>query len=413
MCYNLMERGFKMSLIKKMMVLSLICASFFSTSLMAHAETSQETLTNGKSKLEENDRLLDEKEQEQQQASKELKAVQDELESTEGQLEASKKEISSIEGKIEETKLLIEEKKDQIVELEDKVLERKDVMKDRLVALQNTDKTNIIMEVILNAQDLSDFIDRAAAVSAFYNGDKDLLEQQQQDLETIEAEKKDVDDKEAELQQSYESLAENQSALEANLEKRQAAVSDANNKYKSISKEIKIAESEKAAIQAELKDAEESIKKQQEEAAARKKVIVQQQTAVSAETTEAPKSSSSSKGKSNSSSSSNSNKNSSSKKESSSSETIYVSATAYSHESTKSDYTALGYNIKKNANMKLIAVDPSVIPLGSKVWVEGYGEAIAGDTGGAIKGHKIDVLMPNNGKAKAWGRKTVKVKILD
>ncbi|MCM3217445.1 3D domain-containing protein [Niallia taxi] len=402
-----------MSLIKKMMVLSLICASFFSTSLMAHAETSQETLTNGKSKLEENDRLLDEKEQEQQQASKELKAVQDELESTEGQLEASKKEISSIEGKIEETKLLIEEKKDQIVELEDKVLERKDVMKDRLVALQNTDKTNIIMEVILNAQDLSDFIDRAAAVSAFYNGDKDLLEQQQQDLETIEAEKKDVDDKEAELQQSYESLAENQSALEANLDKRQAAVSEANNKYKSISKEIKIAESEKAAIQAELKDAEESIKKQQEEAAARKKVIVQQQTAVSAETTEAPKSSSSSSSKGKSNSSSNSNKNSSSKKESSSSETIYVSATAYSHESTKSDYTALGYNIKKNANMKLIAVDPSVIPLGSKVWVEGYGEAIAGDTGGAIKGHKIDVLMPNNGKAKAWGRKTVKVKILD
>lgn len=402
-----------MSLIKKMMVLSLICASFFSTSLMAHAETSQETLTNGKSKLEENDRLLDEKEQEQQQASKELKAVQDELESTEGQLEASKKEISSIEGKIEETKLLIEEKKDQIVELEDKVLERKDVMKDRLVALQNTDKTNIIMEVILNAQDLSDFIDRAAAVSAFYNGDKDLLEQQQQDLETIEAEKKDVDDKEAELQQSYESLAENQSALEANLDKRQVAVSEANNKYKSISKEIKIAESEKAAIQAELKDAEESIKKQQEEAAARKKVIVQQQTAVSAETTEAPKSSSSSSSKGKSNSSSNSNKNSSSKKESSSSETIYVSATAYSHESTKSDYTALGYNIKKNANMKLIAVDPSVIPLGSKVWVEGYGEAIAGDTGGAIKGHKIDVLMPNNSKAKAWGRKTVKVKILD
>ena len=44
--------------------------------------------------------------------------------------------------------------------------------------------------------------------------------------------------------------------------------------------------------------------------------------------------------------------------------------------------------------MKLIAVDPSVIPLGSKVWVEGYGVAIAGDTGGAIKGNKIDVLMP-------------------
>jgi 3D (Asp-Asp-Asp) domain-containing protein len=63
--------------------------------------------------------------------------------------------------------------------------------------------------------------------------------------------------------------------------------------------------------------------------------------------------------------------------------------------------------------MKLIAVDPGVIPLGSKVWVEGYGVAIAGDTGGAIIGHKIDVLMPNSAKARQWGRKTVKIIILD
>ena len=72
----------------------------------------------------------------------------------------------------------------------------------------------------------------------------------------------------------------------------------------------------------------------------------------------------------------------------------------------------MGHNIKENPNMKLIAVDPSVIPLGSRVWVEGYGVAIAGDTGGAIKGHKIDVLMPNNAQAYAWGRKTVKIVVL-
>lgn len=63
--------------------------------------------------------------------------------------------------------------------------------------------------------------------------------------------------------------------------------------------------------------------------------------------------------------------------------------------------------------MKLIAVDPSVIPLGSKVWVEGYGVAIAADTGGAIKGHIIDVLMPNKKASIAWGRRTVKVIILN
>ncbi|MDQ7861221.1 3D domain-containing protein [Peribacillus frigoritolerans] len=42
---------------------------------------------------------------------------------------------------------------------------------------------------------------------------------------------------------------------------------------------------------------------------------------------------------------------------------------------------------------KIIAVDPSVIPMGSKVYVEGYGYAVAADKGGAIKGNRIDVFF--------------------
>lgn len=78
-----------------------------------------------------------------------------------------------------------------------------------------------------------------------------------------------------------------------------------------------------------------------------------------------------------------------------------------------SGYTATGINIGANPNMKLIAVDPSVIPLGTKVYVEGYGYAIAGDTGRAIKGNKIDVLFPTKSEAYRWGRKQVKIKILN
>ena len=54
--------------------------------------------------------------------------------------------------------------------------------------------------------------------------------------------------------------------------------------------------------------------------------------------------------------------------------------------------------LKSNPDVKVIAVDPKVIPLGSKVWVEGYGYAVAGDTGGAIKGNKIDLFMPSKSK---------------
>jgi 3D (Asp-Asp-Asp) domain-containing protein len=76
-----------------------------------------------------------------------------------------------------------------------------------------------------------------------------------------------------------------------------------------------------------------------------------------------------------------------------------------------SGITATGINLIKNPNLKVISVDPKVIPLGSKVWVEGYGDAIAGDTGGRMKGNKIDVFIPNKQRAINWGNKTVKVKI--
>ncbi|MGN7476450.1 3D domain-containing protein [Solibacillus silvestris] len=74
--------------------------------------------------------------------------------------------------------------------------------------------------------------------------------------------------------------------------------------------------------------------------------------------------------------------------------------------------TAYGIDLKKDPNIKLIAVDPKVIPLGTKVWVEGYGIAVAGDTGGSIKGNRIDVFVKTKKIAYNWGRKKVEIKIL-
>ena len=93
---------------------------------------------------------------------------------------------------------------------------------------------------------------------------------------------------------------------------------------------------------------------------------------------------------------------------------IYVTSTAYTASCNGcSGTTATGVNLLANPNAKVIAVDPRVIPLGSKVYVEGYGYAIASDTGGAIKGNKIDVFFPSKTDAYRWGRQTVKIKILD
>lgn len=61
----------------------------------------------------------------------------------------------------------------------------------------------------------------------------------------------------------------------------------------------------------------------------------------------------------------------------------------------------------------VVAVDPRVIPMGTRLWIEGYGEAIAADQGGAIKGNRIDVFMDSKAEAYEWGMRTVKVTILD
>lgn len=81
--------------------------------------------------------------------------------------------------------------------------------------------------------------------------------------------------------------------------------------------------------------------------------------------------------------------------------------------------TASGLKIIPGTNMKVIAVDPNVIPLGTKVYVEGlngakdYGYAIAADTGSAIKSLKIDLYMETHEKAYEWGRKSVKVYVIE
>ncbi len=59
----------------------------------------------------------------------------------------------------------------------------------------------------------------------------------------------------------------------------------------------------------------------------------------------------------------------------------------------------------------VIAVDPLVIPLGTRVFVPGYGAAVAADTGTAIRGNIIDLWMPSTAQARAWGRRTVTITV--
>ncbi|MGL5417137.1 MAG: 3D domain-containing protein [Clostridium sp.] len=83
-----------------------------------------------------------------------------------------------------------------------------------------------------------------------------------------------------------------------------------------------------------------------------------------------------------------------------------MEATAYAGDGV----TAMGTATVRNpGGISTVAVDPNVIPLGSKLYIPGYGFAIAADTGGAIKGNRIDLFMNSNAECNAFGRRQIVV----
>jgi peptidoglycan DL-endopeptidase CwlO len=81
--------------------------------------------------------------------------------------------------------------------------------------------------------------------------------------------------------------------------------------------------------------------------------------------------------------------------------TLTVTATAYTLEGHTATGAPVGYGV--------VAVDPSVIPLGTRMTIPGYGEGVAADTGGAIQGAVIDLWFPTAAEAANWGRRTVTI----
>ena len=81
--------------------------------------------------------------------------------------------------------------------------------------------------------------------------------------------------------------------------------------------------------------------------------------------------------------------------------TLTVSSTGYSLPGRTATGLPVGWGV--------VAVDPGVIPLGTRLTVPGYGEAVAADTGSAIRGNTIDLWFPTLAQARAWGRRTITI----
>lgn len=93
--------------------------------------------------------------------------------------------------------------------------------------------------------------------------------------------------------------------------------------------------------------------------------------------------------------------------------TITMVATGYTDAPEENyPYAGMPSYIGMPLQRGVVAVDPNVIPMGTKLYVEGYGDAIAADQGGAIKGNRIDLFFNSKSEAYNWGMRTVKVTII-
>lgn len=89
--------------------------------------------------------------------------------------------------------------------------------------------------------------------------------------------------------------------------------------------------------------------------------------------------------------------------------TVPMLVTAYTrYDEDCTDYTYQGTYLRRG----LCAVDPTVIPLGTRLYVPGYGEALADDIGGAIQGNRVDLAMETLDEAFAWGAQRITVYVL-
>lgn len=311
--------------------------------------------------------------------------IQKEVNQIQKQVNQELEEVSAITIELEELDNAIAEHEKTIVQTEEEIAEQEVLVAQRLEytgnqlkSLQKSEVNNNILIGILQAESFSEVVNMIYSASVLTSASEDRVEEAQKEHDKL------TDMRET-LVVEKESLNEKQVTA---VEKKEAL----NTKVADLRKVLAENESELNNLNAE----ERAIKAEQEAkrraAAARNNV-----TTASSNQSAASKSTSNTTQKSAS---------------TSAGEWRTVQATGYSTQQRGlSTHTALGIDLR--VNPRVIAVDPRVIPLGSLVEVQGLGVYVAGDTGGAIKGNIIDIHYPTVGQALNWGRRNVKIRVIN
>lgn len=324
---------------------------------------------------------------------------------------AKYQEVESLRAEVSATEQTIKETEDNIEKTEESIAKRTEAMAERMKNMQANGASFNLVDALLSAENMSDFFNRAYAVTVLQGAEKSKVDSLAEDREKLESLKTDLETSKTTLTDQQAVMSQEAQTLESDVASLKTELSNNQNLLDKLASDRIAQEAQAKKAAAEEANRKEVEKQAQKVAAAKKEAESTTQTTASetatsnvveetatSETTEpaieqpttptvTPEPS---------------------VPETSGGTSMSMVATGYSYtQPGLSFYTATGIDLRQNS--RVIAVDPSVIPLGSVVEVSGYGYAVAGDTGGDIIGNRIDLHFNTVQECYNFGRQTVTV----
>ena len=346
----------------------------------------------------------------------EIANINIEIDTINTKLKDNETQIANTETEIESTKALLEQ-----TEIE--ISEKEDILSKRLRNIQKSNLMSNMLAYLLASESLTDIFDRFDAVSKIVSLDKELVSEVKEKKETLTVTMDELSNKEASLQALKKETESSLKELESKKSEQETKMAQLNEEQTKAASVIEANEQKLIAYSVSIIQNSNTVSELQEAISTlnyliptlnSSTVIEAANDSISQGNLKVEKINAEAKAKSEVAipSRGQSITGTFTPGETSGStalSTLTMQSTAY----TGGTLTATGTKPVYNpGGISTIAVDPSVIPLGSKVYVSGYGTAIAADTGGAINGNIIDVYFNSEADCIAWGRRNVTVEIL-
>ncbi len=344
-------------------------------------------------------------------------------------------EIEDLNAKLEDNKAKMKDTEENLKETESKVStlkteidEKQSVLGKRMRAMYKSKDSMNPVVFLLKSEDLSDLITRIDALARVSALDKNLIQSLDEQKDSLNSDIKKLERDKAELKELKASTEESLKTLDSKKIEEQKKIDELNKQKEAVLEVIKENEMSLISHSVSVINSSSSINELESavstlnqlipqlnidsvKEAANNSVQAAKNKIESLKAEEAKKAEEAAKNNAANSSNTTSSNNSSSQpsRDGKYKKTLSMEATAYSG----GTLTAMGLKpVRDPGGISTIAVDPSVIPLGSKVYIPGYGYAIASDTGGVIKGNIIDLYMNSHDECISWGRRQVTLHIV-